>query len=75
MLAHSWAPLPLFPDLQSRSLMVRCEVIDNQGKLRGTPSDEENTLGDLKTFRKTLFDPTVRPSYDHRSTLAMARIM
>ena len=55
--------------------MVRCEVIDNQGKLRGTPSDEEDTLGDLKTLRKTLFDPTVRPSYDHRSTLPMARIM
>ena len=50
--------------------MVRCEVIDNQGKLRGTPSDEEGTLGDLKTFRQTLFDPTVRPSYDHRSTTA-----
>ena len=22
-----------------------------QGKLRGTPSDEEDTLGDLKTFK------------------------
>ena len=28
--------------------MVRCEVIGNQGKLRGTPSDKEGTLGDLK---------------------------
>ena len=37
--------------------MVRCEVIGNQGKLRGTPSDKEGTLGDLKTFRETLFDP------------------
>ena len=55
--------------------MVRCEVIDNQGKLRGTPSDEEDTLGDLKTFRKTLFDPTVTPSYDHQSRLPMARMM
>ena len=75
MIAHSWAPLPLFPDLQSRSLMVRCEVIDNQGKLRGTPSDEEDTLGDLKTFRQTLFDPTVTPSYDDQSRLPMARMM
>ena len=49
--------------------MVRCEVIDNQGQLRGTPSHEEGTLGDLKTFRKMLFDPTITPSYDHRSTL------
>ena len=55
--------------------MVRCEVIDNQGNLHGTPSDEEGALGDLKTFRKTLFDPTVTPSYDFRSTLPMARIM
>jgi len=45
------------PASVSRSLMVRCEVIDNQGKLRGTPSDEEGTLGDLKPLEKRYLIP------------------